>query len=108
MSEHTPEPWFVGDQHDGFIDIYVRTPIPGGAAEDFTEDLVAQVCYADGYPPGEKGEANARLIATSPELLRALEDMLQSFGSTDWESVHDSARVQFARSVVAKAKGENL
>jgi hypothetical protein len=48
----------------------------------------------------------ARLIAAAPDLLAALENMLERFGRADWDSVHDAAAVKFAEEAIAKAKGE--
>jgi hypothetical protein len=54
---------------------------------------------------GIMSEADARLWTAAPELLAALEDMVKSFGYTDWDSVHDAARCDYARSIIRKATG---
>jgi hypothetical protein len=58
--KHTPGPW----QSGGCV---VYGPDGAGVA-----DLVAGVCNHNGRSPDET-EANARLIAAAPELLKALE-----------------------------------
>jgi hypothetical protein len=48
--------------------------------------------------------ANARLIAAAPDLLAALEDMLNL--TLDEDDIAVSSRIAKARAVIAKAKGE--
>jgi hypothetical protein len=48
--------------------------------------------------------ANARLIAAAPDLLAALEDMLNL--TLDEDDIAVSSRIAKARAAIAKAKGE--
>lgn len=86
MSAHTPGPWAV-DGHfvvrgDGtaLCDVWASRPIPNAEAE-----------------------ANARLIASAPDLLEALEALVWDRDVRDVATHHDIGR---ARAAIAKAKGE--
>lgn len=65
MNKHTPGPWMISYHHDGGTEIAIDDE-PGIQGER-NYDL-ATVCHGD---PDEL-LANARLIATAPELLQAL------------------------------------
>jgi hypothetical protein len=91
MSNHTPGPWKVSRR----FDVYQDTQVPGvggtfiattkGVSE--LPESVNQVC-----------EADAKLIAAAPDLLKALQDIL----------IFDSALSQEnARSAIRKATGES-
>ena len=86
MTTHTQGPWVaVGD--------YVE-------AHDLDEPL--SVCtLAD---CGDATQVNARLIAAAPDLLAALEDMLNL--TLDEDDIAVSSRIAKARAAIAKAKGE--
>lgn len=49
-------------------------------------------------------EANARLIAAAPELLKALEGMIELYGRTGWQG---GQALLDARAVIAKATGSD-
>ncbi len=76
--KHTKGPWKVGGK-TGFINQLAIEPSIGTA-----------------YGAGEELQANARLIAAAPDLLEALEALLEGNPSV----------VAKARAAVAKAKGE--
>ena len=91
MSNHTPGPWKVSRRFDVYQD--TQTPGVGGTFVATTKGVselpesVNQVC-----------EADAKLIAAAPDLLKALQDIL----------IFDSALSQEnARSAIRKAIGEN-
>jgi hypothetical protein len=91
MSNHTPGPWKVSRRFDVYQD--TQTPGVGGTFVATTKGVselpesVNQVC-----------EADARLIAAAPELLKALQDIL----------IFDSALSQEnARAAIRKAIGES-
>jgi hypothetical protein len=91
MSNHTPGPWKVSRRFDVYQD--TQTPGVGGTFIATTKGVselpesVNQVC-----------EADARLIAAAPELLKALQDIL----------IFDYALSQEnARSAIRKAIGES-
>lgn len=81
--QHTPGPW--------------RTTGPNVRAGD------ALICYATNHhanaeTPEPEKLANARLIASAPELLAALERLVHPMADDD--------DLNYAREVIAKAKGQ--
>jgi hypothetical protein len=91
MSNHTPGPWKVSRRFDVYQD--TKKPGVGGTFIASTKGVselpesVNQVC-----------EADAKLIAAAPELLKALQDIL----------IFDSALSQEnARAAIRKATGES-
>lgn len=91
MSNHTPGPWIVIDG-------------PYKGIDSFNNQTV--IFYGtDSNDGGIRGgwigeqEANARLIASSPQLLEALMDMVSD------RYCLSEATVNFARNVIAKATG---
>ena len=93
MSKHTPGPWRV-------VDSWTDHMVEGQNGEE--------IIWQDGpHNTPTINKANARLIAAAPELLEALEHMLQSFLIT--QSLDDypiEAPCNKARAAIAKAKGE--
>ncbi len=108
MSKHTPGPWtWLNEPYDDgkpYITIEAGDGLHGGNDCGF-------------WFQGIMSEANARLIASAPELLAALEAMIEPW------SEHDAARLSGlagygaldeqhrtailnARAAIAKAKGE--
>lgn len=92
-TEHTPGPWKYewGVKVGGFtqsFDIYTEDE----------KELIGYVEHSDNI------EANARLVATAPELLEALQELTTGHkkeGSTEWANAYTKA----ARAI-AKATGE--
>lgn len=90
-AKHTPGPW-VARRVSG-----VGLPNQIGYAIDFNEDQEQVVDYV--YE-----EADARLIAAAPELLEALESLIECMRIAGCQDVVMAIR---ARSIVNKAKGLN-
>jgi hypothetical protein len=80
---HTPEPWPIH-----------KTPNDA----DFTHEVVG-ICAI--YAGNENAEADARLIAASPELLAALKRVVQA----DDACVLRQEDIERARAAIAKAEG---
>ena len=91
MSNHTPGPWKVSRRFDVYQD--TQTPGVGGTFVASTKGIselpesVNQVC-----------EADAKLIAAAPELLKALQILLL-YG--------DPLSRENARKAIRKARGES-
>jgi len=84
-SQHTPGPWRIGDA--GFT--VFGPPKPGALPE-----TIAPV----------KNRANARLIAAAPDLLAALEALLDRDPAPPLEKI--GAVYVNARAAIAKARGQ--
>lgn len=114
-SKHTPGPWEVAEEDGEFFVQVVNQPeschpmfdryrivhgwIGGDPSDDPAPDL--------GTP-----EANARLIATAPELFEVLREMMRWYAkrkpdSQEFLPIHlQEAEVQRAMCAIAKATGE--
>lgn len=98
IEQHTPGPWFVDED-----ELNVCAPDP---EEPDVPWVVAGVRVGCGYPESQDG-ANARLIAAAPELLEALETVLQVKRTDDRSIVFAPHAVAKARAAIAKARGES-
>ena len=102
--QHTPAPWHLY-QGKGSLAVYVNS--------DVTERAIAEFPYDDG-----ETLANARLIAAAPELLGALEEVLNQLATNYAQAVSvghrwpnervnmTSAAQLLASRAIAKARGE--
>jgi hypothetical protein len=100
MSAHTPGPWNMVEASGGWLI---------GPRETDGPDYVGDVHRLAKGRSDEESEANARLIATAPELLRALRDALPFINCRECElhnpyveDIRDAARA-----AIAKARGES-
>jgi hypothetical protein len=96
-SKHTPGPWtlsayypnrVIGDRNDG-------------------EGRYVADCHCNGLNGAEQPEdaANARLIAAAPDLLEALQGMLDVYGNDGHLHAPALAALRAARAAIAKAGG---
>lgn len=94
---HTPGPWHVGRKFEVG---------PRSDADDQSNGMVLPI--ADVY--GENREADARLIAAAPELVKALQEAIELQATTygDATALHLAMVVWInkARTVLATAKSE--
>ena len=101
-TQHTPGPWKHanrGDYDTSGIGIFANN----NAGMPY---YVAMASYM-GTADRSYAEANARLIASAPELLSALEFLLADYIAIDGEELTGSAiPVEKARAALRKAKGE--
>ena len=100
-AKHTPGPWTDKNRaYDGMI--------TGIDSED-DDDIVIAKCYDDTEGPNNistaEMKANARLIAAAPELLAALERVLECHRLKISLDTNAGA-VEQARAAIAKAKGD--
>ena len=96
MNKHTPGPWRLEWwEYKGRREpvLTVRTDA----------DAVAQVMglWRDGADDSDERQANARLIAAAPDLLAALESLLNETNAGTW----DCLPADLARAAIAKARG---
>ena len=87
MNKHTPGPWFSQYDDNGFYEIG-------------SEAVSLRLAFTFGE--GDTDEANARLMAAAPDLLEALNAMVEYTSSQEY----DHAAVKQACAAIAKAKGE--
>jgi hypothetical protein len=80
-TKHTPGPWRTDVSDPAFVNYDVRT-----------DDTI--ICTMGIEMPTEEEAANARLIAAAPELLEALEDLVNMWSA---------ANMVKARAAIAKA-----
>ena len=93
MTKHTPRPWLVEGRT-----VYALN-------DDGYNRFSALV--QDAHTPGDELEANARLMAAAPELLKACEEALDDL--VDEDGVYfsgDESLVKQLRAAIAKALGE--
>lgn len=99
MNKHTPGPWIVG--YYDFLDQQVYIDAPSGDPDlgykSWEGVAIAYGCEESPFKGLEKAKANAMLIAAAPDLLEALEALVEcpTLGARDR-----------AIEAIAKAKGE--
>ncbi|MGS6394294.1 hypothetical protein ACVG01_17090 [Pseudomonas aeruginosa] len=99
---HTPGPWEIERYSDGLIQIVGNIRAVSDHEEHVTT-VVEAVTRGD--------EANARLIAAAPELLEALQGMIEVYGGQYNDdclpkSSTELELIQQARAAIAKATGQ--
>lgn len=107
MSNYTRGPWIQAGPSFGLGKMQYTTDIHVEFVDGSGEcsDEFPVICHMPGIDcHDEEHEANAALIAASPDLLEALEMLVASFGETPSEKVEGLAE---ARSAIKKAKGES-
>lgn len=102
--KHTAGPWELSEStyREGF-GTYRRVE----QVEDFG-DIVGLVCvkHTVNHTLNDAGEANARLIAAAPDLLKALEPFVLANSSEEFVTlVVRSGDITKARAAIAKATG---
>lgn len=112
MSEHTPGPWAIEEDHDDIAD----TVMIHGAADAPGLVPVALVYTANAFPCVDENreamevmcKADACLIAAAPDLLEALTRVADALWDTRDESYSyiDTMNRQMIVAAIAKAKGE--
>jgi hypothetical protein len=102
MSAHTPGPWKIwrhAISHGVTYTVHSRTEV--AILIGSTNGLLGS-----DYPSDEEAEANAKLIAIAPELLRRLCDLVE--GLEDIEKLPGAmpSRIKKARTAIAQATGD--
>ena len=98
-TKHTPGPW-GHYQRDGSAHLrFISGPSPRAIAIATIESIPEK------YQDAESIEANAHLIAAAPDMLEALESILDG---VDCQPGYIRERgIEIARAAIAKAKGKN-
>jgi hypothetical protein len=95
MTEHTPGPWYIEGylnrqgKREGHIISHGLNPRRDGPT--------GYICHTKGTT-----DADARLIEAAPDMLEALQDLLNYAGGWDAPADHPCGR---ARAAIAKARG---
>lgn len=96
---HTPGPWVVKFNTDNQT-----------AAIEPSKELLAQgrggIAHVYKKDPLDEGYANQRLIAAAPDLLAALENVLEDFIAIGGKDSDRSGVIIQATSAIAKARGK--
>jgi hypothetical protein len=108
MDKHTPGPWvyeFVGPEDDESLYIGPLDEETGRPAHTIFEGGCTHGWEGDGDP-----EADARLMAAAPELLDALQKIIEEFNPKrpEWHLMVSSEGQRMARAAIAKALGQPL
>lgn len=98
MSKHTPGRWEINDLDDGSAEIVVWDYDAEGEVEGST--IVVPALYYD----DDKSIADAKLLVAAPDLLEALEAIVNACDATFDVVALD---LDAARSAIARAKGES-
>jgi hypothetical protein len=95
MNQFSIAPWKTAIAFDR---AYIRN------IKDAQGEIIAQI------PDWEDGlaetTANARLMAAAPDLLAALQGLIQYFIDPSWDDYGDTETMQAARAAIAKATGD--
>lgn len=91
----TPGPWVASKTGRGI------GPISG--LDDQSFGVIIEVAYVEFDPEIEIQVANANLIAAAPELLEALQNMVEAY---QYEASIDNPALLSARAAIAKALGK--
>jgi hypothetical protein len=95
-AKHTPGPWHIEEiTPSDFHDCYIL-----GAPNGVYDDIIATVQCTD-LP---QCMADARLIAAAPDLLAALQDIVQASDANNGDSLMNA--IQAAEAAIAKATGQ--
>ena len=108
MGKHTDGPWFIGTETRGYevctMHHMPTQPTEDGLGQSWVYIYPNKIINGEWYwPDGETQEANARLIASAPDLLEALDNLLKVI---DGEGGTKPNAREMARAAIAKAKGE--
>lgn len=107
MSKHTPGPWAISNAYGGGTAIWISSKSGAPMVLQGAQCLRSDTAKYEQISVDQL-QANARLIAATPELLGALQVMLR-----DYAAVHDIGDVEMqpaiyqARAAIAKATGNN-
>jgi len=103
---HTPAPWLVDFESDEFDSKQSRLRIIDGSEASLAHPqgplVIANLNVCAFAPHMGEPMANARLIASAPELLRALEWIVDDWERVTGRTLPDDHE---AKAAIAKAKG---
>ena len=98
---HTPGPWLVNFEQNKFDSRHSKVQVVDGSSASLNNGgLPLVLANVNAMPFNDESEplANAHLIASAPDLLAALERLAHPMA--------DDEDLDYAREVIAKAKGQ--
>ena len=101
MSKHTPGPWLIAES---VVSRHAITNMRRIRSKNEGLEHGA-VCDVYGIQDGSEASANARLIAAAPDLLEALQGMIEVVSNTEYGEIDRKLAVKDARASIAKATG---
>lgn len=99
MSKHTPGPWLIAES---VVSRHAITNMRRIRSKNEGLEHGA-VCDVYGIQDGSEASANARLIAAAPDLLEALQGMIEVVSNTEYGEIDRKLAVKDARASIAKA-----
>ena len=100
MNAHTPGPWFTAK--GGYSTIYVEAKLRAGVIQEVAACGLTEL--------REQQEANVRLIAAAPDLLEALQMLVEACTDSN-DGCHGTLSTSFVanlvESAIAKATGQS-
>lgn len=110
---HTPGPWHVDFESDEFDSKQSRLRIIDGSEASLSHPqgplTIANLNVCAFAPHTDEPLSNARLMASAPDLLAALElglRNIEEIESNDALNEHERAFAEAARAAISKAKGQ--
>ena len=99
MTKHTPGPWTTVGRAIGGAKV--------GIARDEHNPLPFASVHGSGSDDGDKvADANARLIASGPDLLAALQDIIEYSKGGTWSPGDRANALRRGEAAIAKARGD--
>jgi hypothetical protein len=101
MKTHTPGPWLVNFEQNKFDSRHSKVQVVDGSSASLNNGgLPLVLANVNAMPFNDESEplANAHLIASAPDLLAALERLAHPMA--------DDEDLDYARAIIAKAKGQ--
>jgi len=96
MKKHSPAPWKIADYGPGIHQRYLVSSNNTVIGRVYGQSLI-----------DDEGQANVKLIAAAPELLEALENIIDSFHESVIANPDDFPSIKMAMAAVNKAtKGQ--
>lgn len=106
-NKHTPAPWRLSPSYEKLKNSSNKLTITSytiTGSNEYGGIILPILAKVYNFP--NQIEANAHLIAAAPELLEALEGLLERFSVWRSSDPEDGAAVKKAISVIKKARGE--
>lgn len=105
---HTPAPWIVQIDEDNNDSSFTTIKIVDGSRESLTHPQGAlTLANIQTFAPHLKeGIANANLIASAPDMLFALQEMMAVFQENEQYDEDSAEVISIARAAIAKAEGK--